>query len=53
LTLLNALDWQAVRTHYDDRIRVHNILTDLHQRLSVIEFANFALAILVFGHVQF
>ena len=43
--ILDAVDWRAVRRHYDDRVRVSRTLVQLHNQKSVKQFANLALGI--------
>ena len=45
MAVLDSVDWFAVRRHYDDRVRVHKYLVELHQDRSLPKFANLALGI--------
>lgn len=42
---LDELDWEQVRTHYDERVSMHERLIELHETRQIVEFTNAALAI--------
>jgi hypothetical protein len=45
MSILNLVDWAAVRRHYDERIKVHSLLRELHKEGSTLKFTNLALGI--------
>ena len=45
MSALNRLDWNAVRTQYDNRVRTHRKLLSLHRSSNVSQFADLLLGI--------
>ncbi len=45
MAVLDLVDWQAVRQHYDDRVSVSRTLIQLYEQKSIEKFANLALGV--------